>query len=243
MENLNYVDVMQDPMMWVMCTPAVLMAVVQAILISKKAMDSGKIVNLSREESMKAFKTGAVAAIGPAMSSMVVMITLMASVGGAFAWLRLCFIGSATTELTAASLGAQALGVELGGEGYDVTAYANSIWACTLNAFGWLFVAGVFTPKLADIKKKIAGDDPQMLNLISTSAMVGAFSYLSMGQCLAGPRNLAVFIFSGALMAILITVSNKYPKLKEHNLSIVLVCGLAFAAFLLSSGLLAPAAS
>lgn len=236
---MDYQVAMKDPIMWAMCIPAVLVAVIQAILISKKILDVGPIVELSRKDSIKAFRTGAVASIGPAMSSVVVMISLMAFLGPAFTWLRLCFIGSAAAESAAASMGAAAMGVELGGVGYDITAFANSIWACTLNAFGWLFMAGVFTPKLGNIREKISGTDPNIMGIISTSAMVGVFMALTVGYVDGGINaiggsflkdggiGLIALVMGVGLMGLVTVASKKHPKLKEHTLSITLIIGLA----------------
>ena len=248
---VDYKVAMNDPVMWLMCVPAVAVAVVQAILISRKTIQAGHVVNLSKKESIKAFKTGAIAAIGPSISSVVVMISLMATIGPAFSWLRLCFIGSATTEMTAAGIGAAAMGVELGGEGYDINAFANSVWACTLNAFGWLVVAGIFTPRLNSIRTKIAGTDGNLMGVISTAAMVGVFVALSIGYInrgilaigssidtskLAECIPMITFLVGGVTMFAAMQLGKKFPKVREHTLSITLVIGLLVACILLSAG-------
>lgn len=256
---VDYKVAMNDPMMWVMCIPAVAIAVIQAILISRKAIQAGHVVELSKADAMKSFKTGAVAAIGPAISSVVVMISLMTYIGPAFTWLRLCFIGSATTEMTAAGLGATAMGVEMGGAGYDLTVFSNSVWACTLNALGWLIVAGIFTPNLNTVRNKIAGKDPQLMNVVSTASMVGVFvalsiSYLNNGiKSIMGAISGEAFLNNGSIQMITFVVGmvamylsmqagNKWPKLKEHTLSITLIVGLIVACILLTAGgLVTPA--
>ena len=49
------------------------------------------------------------------------MVGLMSVIGAPMAWMRLAVIGAAPTELTAATVGADAVGVTFGGEGYDLT--------------------------------------------------------------------------------------------------------------------------
>ena len=53
---------------------------------------------------------GLISAIGPALGVFIVMVGLMASIGGPMAWLRLSIIGAAATELSAANIGAEACG-------------------------------------------------------------------------------------------------------------------------------------
>lgn len=69
---------------------------------------------------------GLTSAIGPALGVFVVMLGLMSAIGGPIAWQRLSIIGAAPTELTAATMAAQAQGLELGGQGYGLINFANA---------------------------------------------------------------------------------------------------------------------
>ena len=89
-------------------------------------------IHLPEEIPNKAFRIGLISAIGPAMGVFIVMVGLMAAIGGPMSWTRLSIIGAAPTELTAATYGAQASGVELGGAGYTLTAMAASWFAMAL---------------------------------------------------------------------------------------------------------------
>ena len=62
-------------------------------------------VNLEQGLANRAFKIGLISAIGPACGVFIVMVGLMASIGGPMAWLRLSIIGAAATELSAATMG------------------------------------------------------------------------------------------------------------------------------------------
>ena len=57
-----------------------------------------------------AFRTGLITAIGPSIAVFIVMVGMMSVVGGPVTWLRLAVIGAAPTELTAATIGAEAVG-------------------------------------------------------------------------------------------------------------------------------------
>lgn len=92
--------------------------------------------NIPQEVVNTSFRIGLISAIGPAMGVFIVLVGLMAAIGGPMAWMRLSIIGAAPTELTAATFGAEASGVELGGAGYGLTAMAVSWFTMALNGAG-----------------------------------------------------------------------------------------------------------
>ncbi|MCF6464761.1 DUF5058 family protein [Clostridium sp. Cult2] len=222
----EYLKVANDPILWLICLPVVAMVGVQAIIFSKRAFVAAKSAELTKQECKDAFRIGAVAAIGPAVAVFVVMLGMMAVVGGPMTWLRLSVIGSAPTELAASTMGAKAMGVEFGGEGYGVLEYANSVWAMTLNGIGWLVFAGLFTHKLEGMRNKFAKGDSKLIGEISGAAMLGAMAYLLGGHLIAGGGRLVSALAAGIAMILLGMLSQKFPKLVEYNLGIAMVVGM-----------------
>ena len=110
------------------------------------------------------------------------MVGLMASIGGPMAWLRLSIIGAAATELSAATMGAQAAGVEFGGNGYTLTVMAVSWFAMALNGAGWLLVSGTVTPALEKLRGKLSGGDAKWLAVLSGACSLGIFGYLNANE-------------------------------------------------------------
>lgn len=225
----DYLNIANDPMLWVMAIPAVLMVGIQAYLFSKRAFEASKTTELSKEDCFKAFKVGAVSAIGPSLSVFVVMLGMMAVIGGPLTWLRLSFIGAAPTELTAANIGAEAMGVEFGSADYDVTAFASSVWTMTLNGCGWLVFCGLFTHKLDRLQDKVAGGDAALMEQICGAAILGTASYLVMSNSKAGFDRFVAALVAAVVMALLDRVSDKVPKLKEYNLGISMLAGMFVA--------------
>lgn len=227
----GYLDIANDPWMWLMAAPVVILTGVQGIIFAKKAFNASeaKVVNLTKEQCFKSFKVGAISAIGPAVSVFIVMLGLMAVIGGPMSWLRLSIIGAAPTELTAATMGAKAMGVEFGSSQYDINAFASSVWTMTLNGCGWLLFCGLFTHKLGALKDKFAGGDINLLIQISGAAVVGTAGYLLTGHLIAGGPRLYAGITAAISMVILDIVSRKMPKIKEYNLGIAMVIGMTVA--------------
>ncbi len=222
----DYLKVANDPVLWLMALPVVSLVGIQAVLFSKRAYASIKYADMTSKEAGKAFKIGAVSAIGPAVAVFIVMLGMMAVIGAPITWMRLAIIGSAPTELTAATMGAQAMGVEFGGPNYGVLEYTNSVWTMTLNGIGWLLFCGLFTHKLEGIRDKVSKGDDKLTVEIGGAAMLGAFAFLVGGHLVAGGGRLIAAVAAGIAMVILLKLSKKIPKLLEYNLGIAMIVGM-----------------
>lgn len=236
----NYLDVANSWIMWLAVTPVFFVALYQAYIFAKRARESGHLVGLSQEEASKAFRVGMTSAIGPAFGVFVVMLGLMAAIGGPLAWQRLSIIGAAPTELAAATQAAVAMGVDLGGEGYGLVHYANATWVMALNGGAWLLFTGLFTDKLEVITQKVSGGNAKTLGIIASGAILGSFGYMFMAEVKKGTDALAVNGGNGASilaaaiagfvsMILLDNLAKKYPILTEYNLGIAMIIGMVAA--------------
>lgn len=221
---------------WITASFIVLLVVVQAILYAKLAYKTADKLNMKKETCDKALKVGMITAIGPVAAIFIIMVGLMAVIGGPMAWMRLAIIGAAPTELTAATVGAQAMGVEFGGAGYDLNALAMSWWTMAINGTGWLLMVALFASKLEVLREKVSGNDTKWLALLTGGATLGAFGYLNSGNVVSGGGNL-VAVMTGALTMVALGLAiNKYPKLKklkEYTLGIAMIFGVFLAVVLM----------
>lgn len=232
---MDYLAISNLPIFWVLCSFTVIVSAVQAILYVRQAKKATKACNLDPQLPRQAFKIGLISAIGPACGVFIVMVGLMSAIGGPMAWLRLSIIGAAATELSAATMGATAAGVTLGGEGYTLTVLAVSWFAMALNGAGWLVVTGVATPALEKLRDKMSGGDMTWLGVMSAACSIGIFGYLNANQMVVSGPSLAmgptVAVLTGALsmMALGRFIVPKHPKLAEYSLGIAMVIGIACA--------------
>ena len=240
---MDYLQISNLPIMWFLCSFTVIIAAVQAVLFIRAANKATKECRIDPEIPKKAFRIGLVTAIGPALGVFIVMVGLMSAIGGPMSWLRLSIIGAAPTELAAATNGATAAGVTLGGEGYTLEILAVSWFAMALNGAGWLLVTGVATPSLEVLRDKLSGGDTHWPGYMSAACSIGIFGYLNINSIVSkgflngGPvismGNL-VAVVSGALcmMALGKWVVPKHPKLAEYSLGIAMLFGIACALIL-----------
>lgn len=230
----NYLDVINGFDFWLACLPVLGMVTIQSIIFSKRAFKSAELVGLEQEDAKKAFRVGAVSAIGPAMGVFVVMLGLMSAIGGPLSWMRLAIIGAAPTELAAATQAANAMNVELGGKGYGLFEFSNAAWVMALNGSAWLLTSGLFSHKLDKVTNKISGGSSAKLGVISIAAMCGSFAFLFGQELIKGldvekRPYLVSGVAAGISMLILEKIAKKYPKLTEYNLGFSMIIGM-FAA-------------
>lgn len=114
---MDYLQIANSWPVWLCAGACVAIIVVQAVAFAKLCYKNAPLVGLSKADCSKSFKCGMVTAIGPSLSCFIGAISMITVVGGPLAWMRLSMIGAAPTELTAATTGAAAYGVELGGAG------------------------------------------------------------------------------------------------------------------------------
>lgn len=223
----DYLSVANSSTAWMLCAITVAIAFLQAILYMVMAKRTAVRAKIPGEVVSKSFRIGLITAIGPALGVFIVMVGLMTAIGGPMAWTRLSIIGAAPTELTAATYGAKAAGVELGGEGYTMTVMAVSWFAMALNGAGWLVVTGLFTPMLETLREKMSGGDSKWLVVLSGACSLGIFGYLNHGNLMASFGH-ATAAIAGALSMIFLVkvVVPKFPKLMEYSLGLAMLFGM-----------------
>lgn len=228
---MDYLQISNMPIMWVLCGITVMVSVLQTALFIRLAKKATKEIELNPELPLKAFRIGFVSAIGPAAGVFIVMVGLMAAIGGPMSWLRLSIIGAAATELAAATNGATAAGVTLGGEGYTLTVLAVSWFAMALNGAGWLICTGLFTPSLEKLRDKMSGGDMGWLAAMSAACSIGIFGYLNANSMVKGLNvnvkiSIVVVVSAIAMMAIGKTLVPKHPRIAEYSLGISMIIGI-----------------
>jgi len=216
---------------WITAAPIVIIALVQVLLYYRQIYHAADAVNLTREQLSQAFRTGMVTSIGPVIAIFIIMVGLMSVIGAPMAWMRLSVIRAAPTELTAATLGADAMGVKFGGEGYTLQVMAVSWWTMAINGVGWLLLVGLFAHKLEDLREKVGGGDTKWLGILSTAAMIGVFGYLNSRNIVAMGGPLVAAVTGGIAMVILLQIAKKMPQIKEYTLGIAMLIGMFTAMF------------
>ena len=134
--------------MWLACGTAVLLVVFQAVIFTKKAMDAAPKVGLTNDQVKRAMKSSALTSLGPSVVILSGMLSLLVSVGGPMAWMRLSFIGSVMFESIAAGIGTASAGVQLGVDEMTTFAFTMAVWTMILGSIGWIIVSTLTADKM-----------------------------------------------------------------------------------------------
>lgn len=218
---------------WICAIISVGIVLGQALSYVRLGVKKCEMVGLTKKDCGKAFRSGMISAIGPAIASVLVVLSMLAVIGSPVSWIRLSMIGSAATELSAASIGAEACGVTLGGAGYGLSEMSTAWFTIAINGCGWLLVVFFFTHRMEKVRAKIGGGDSVWLSLITTTACIGLMSDLVGGSLIKfGPKTIAALVGAAAMFA-LSKLSKKQKWLKEYALGFAIILGLVVGYFVM----------
>ncbi|MDR1874022.1 MAG: DUF5058 family protein [Synergistaceae bacterium] len=238
--NAEILKVANETGLWLISMAIVLIVLSQSLLYSWLSFKVADKLSFPREKCREAFRVGLVSAIGPSIAIFIVMVGMMSVVGTPITWLRLAVIGAAPTELTAATIGAQAAGVEFGSPNYDLSTLATSFWTMAINGTGWLLLTALFTHKLEDIRLKVGAGDAKWIAVLSIAAALGCFGYLNSNTIVGAIRNIqrAVPKASGPIyatiagmvgMIVISRIAQKVKWMREYSLGLAMLFGMIVA--------------
>ena len=138
--------------MWIACGLAVGLVVVQAAVFAKNAWSAGKKMGITEKQMKSAVKSSAITSIGPSIVILSGMLSLLISVGGPMAWMRLSLIGSVMFESIAAGIGTSSVGVQLGADALTPEALTMAVWAMILGSIGWVVFATFSADKMEKVQ-------------------------------------------------------------------------------------------
>ena len=214
--------------MWIACGIPVILVIAQALIFAKKSYSAGKKIGLTEKQMKNAIKSSAITSIGPS----IVMLSLLITVGGPMAWMRLSLIGSVMFESIAAGFGTASVGVQLGADTLTPLALDMAVWTMILGSIGWIIFATISASRMDKVQHKISGGDPAKLMAISSAAIIGAFSSMSSSHLIKLNKNSVACVLGAVFMAILLTISEKknIKWLKEWNLTISILAAMIITA-------------
>ena len=223
--------------LWIIAGLVVSIVIFQAITFIRLASRTAETVGMNRLEVKMALRTGAISSIGPSFAILVVAISLLTLIGNPATLMRIGIIGSAPVETIGATVGAQAAGSELGSADFTHQAFTNAVWVMCLGGIGWLLVTALFTKSLSKVQKKIANNGQKsvtLLKVISTAALLGAFSYLGTTQVIKGMDEAMVFLAAFAAMPLILWCSTKFKLnwLREWSLGLIILVGISVGYFI-----------
>ena len=185
-------SVMNSPGMWVASSIMVIVVVVQSALFLREGFKAADALGMPRSTVAKGMRAAMITAIGPSLGPVVILLALLAVLGGPTTWMRMNDIGAARTELAMSALATKVVGVDMRSAAFDLKAFSYALWGMALNNAGWMLVALLFVKRMnSAISKMNQKYDPAWVKLIMTGAAIGLFASLWSPALIKGWR--AVF--------------------------------------------------
>ena len=227
----NYMDIANSAGMWIACSAIIIVVLFQTVRLTMIALKSGKELGMSGKDLILAFRSGITTALVPSIAVLLGLVVLMPSLGLPFPWMRLSVIGSIHYELIAAGAAASEMGIENITKDPSGIAFSNAVWTMSMGVlFNLLFVA-LLTPKIKQLKEKVAGGDEGWMRVLTAAAFFGAVGYMISQPIVKGGSSLVALIGGFVSMLVLgaIITAGKQQWLKEWALALSIIGGMALA--------------
>ena len=225
---MNYQSIINSPGLWIVSSFLVIISVSQAVVFLRAALKEAASLGVDKEKRAAAIRSACITAIGPSLSPVIMLLSLVAVIGAPTTWMRLCDVGAARTELGVVSLTSTLAGVEVGSEAFGMQAFSYGLWGMALNNLGWLAVVFFLAHRMGGVVDSLyAKYDPKWIKLLMAGATVGLFSYLLGNQIytLKAVKLVPAAIAAGC-MIIMITVFKKHQRLQEIALGVSMLIGM-----------------
>ena len=219
--------------MWVFAALVIALVILQAYLFLRLALKWNRKKNYFTGSEVKSLlKMGSVSVIGPALSCVVVAISLISVVGSGLTFMRVGVIGAASYELQIANTAAEAIGITLTqGE------MTESIHV--LCGFGMAFASipyFISTPIELFVMDKASGKvdggnkKRSFMPYLGKAAMMGLMGSFGVSYLMV-PLNWAAFIPAGIVVIAIIKYVAKTGKksLQDWAITIAMLVGMACA--------------
>lgn len=228
------------PYLWIAAIGVFLVIGAQSVIYYRAARRAGPDVGLSTQDAAKAYRTGAIASIGPSLAVCLIAVTLISVLGTPAVLVRVGLIGSAGYEVAAAGIASGTQGATLGGEGFSQQVFATALLAMAFAGAMWMLVTLVATPLLKRGTTKLSsGRNAGVMAIVPGAALLGAFGTFGFQQLAGGLAPALVTIASALAMLACLGVARALSQewLKEWGLGIALFIGLAVGLVLTHAGI------
>lgn len=229
-------EIMNSGVLWVFCLLVVSIVIFQGVVFMRSALQVKASVGMTDREARSAMKTGAIAAIGPALGNIIIAVSLMTLIGNPLTMMRSAIIGSSATESLGAQMASTAYGTELGSANFGPEAFTTIAWTLCIGGTGWLTVTFFFTKSLGSFQKKITArkNGTKKMVIISTAAMLGAFGYFAANEAVKSGGHTLVIMTSILITIGTLLLANKFQMnwLKEWALGFAIIGGLTVGYFI-----------
>lgn len=221
--------------LWIFAAMLIGVVIVQALTFLRLALRFNKKNQLLNKEEIKsAARTGAVSVVGPAVSVIVVALSLIAMVGPAVTFMRCGVIGAPSWELLMANISAEAAGVKFNTPEFTQSVFTLCIFGMTFASAPY-FINTILTLKpldkaVAKTQENKGEKKESFLPTLGNAAMMGIMGYSIIDYLQTIPQ-IAALAVSGIISFLIIKYIAKSGKkwLGDWNMAISMIVGMTCA--------------
>lgn len=211
--------------------------VAESVFFLVRALRRAKQLGIKKAKLKNIVISSAVFTVAPAVAILLGVITLSASLGLPFPWLRLSVIGALTYELPAAETAAAAIGVTLNELVTDPKVFTSIAWVMTLGIIPGLILVPAFGKNITGAIDKMKMKDQKWGEIFMASLFLGMISAF-LGRIFSDVRTglvgwIPVFVMlASAVIMGLCGLFQKLTKAKwitDYALPVSMLGGMALA--------------
>lgn len=237
-------ELMNSSGLWLASIPIVVVIISLSSIYFRMAIRRAKEIGISKQRYIPAIRSAAITSLGPSLSPVIVLLSMIAIMGSPTSWMRLNMVGAARTELAMVTMSSGLLGIEPGNAAFGAQAFSYAVWGVALNDVGWFVVALLMTHRMGNavscLNQKF---DRKWINMLMAGATLGVTGYLLANQIMSKllvdnvsillrMKGLLPALIAGTVMVIINRFFVKYQRLQELALGIAMLTGMFVTQFI-----------
>lgn len=180
---MNIQALMNSRGLWVASSFMVISIVLFAVHYFRISRKRAKELGIPDKNVHSAIRSAAVTSLGPSLSPVIVLLSMITIIGAPTTWMSLNDVGAARTELAMITMASGLLGIDPNTAAFTGKAFGFSIWAIALNNAGWMIVALLLTHRMEKAVDHLYGKyDKVWINKLMLGATFGVTGYLLSNQ-------------------------------------------------------------
>lgn len=205
-----------------------ILVTIVCIIFLRKGWSEAKSLGVTQAELKKIVVNCVGISLVPSIPIVLSVMVMVPVLGVALPWLRTSVIGSANNELIAATMAAEATGVEFTASGMTLPAFVNAAWAMTLGCSIALPIALVVLKPVCRTYDTFRQKDSRWIGIFSLCALITVIAAFSVSNAIKGATP-TIVIISCFVFSYICTLVAKNPKLKwmkDYSFPLTILFGL-----------------
>ena len=226
---MNLSEMQNSAGMWVVSSLMIIVMLAQAVIFMRLGTKQATKLGIEKKIIHEGVRSATISCIGPALAVVLILVSLIATMGTPTAWMRINDIGAGRTEIAVFELAKSIL--PEGSANYDKWTFSFALWGMALNNFGWMAVALVFTSRMDKINDAFNSRFKKAtVAAVTSGALIGMFSYFVANNTVRKSQyHWIALVISAGIMAIFNKVFAKNKRIQELSLGLSMIAGMFVA--------------